>query len=376
MKKLSHKQIVALIKGVGEQRTVIVSGGMGWGKTTIQHDFAHDPHFARHIVPAPIECTQLSDGSLSIPDIDRERGVSRELPNERFGVHAQNQQGVNGSKPVVLCFDEVGKIPRRIAEMIAAPLYERRFGIYKMPAGSITYGCTNLSEEALGDNIPKHVQNRVVLVEMRNPTYQEWKEDFAIPRNLSAEVIVAADLYPQVFDSFTDYSKGGKYEGKSLQKDNAYIYNPKDDGQEQFVTGRSLHAASDILLAAKNAASPFDDETLFAALEGAVGAAFAQHITAMVHFGRDIPSYKRVVADPAGCPLTKNPTAQIIQVTQFVTQTQTRDEVDAVVEYVCRMRAEMQGLFVNTISNSSMLPRYVNNKAFGVMLRANREMFA
>jgi hypothetical protein len=40
-----------------------------------------------------------------------------------------------------------------------------------------------------------------------------------------------------VFDSFLDYEKGGKYEGRELKKDNPAIYNP-------YVGARCIRFAS------------------------------------------------------------------------------------------------------------------------------------
>jgi hypothetical protein len=45
-----------------------------------------------------------------------------------------------------------------------------------------------------------------------------------------------------VFDSFLDYEKGGKYEGRELKKDNPAIYNPYE-AQDAYASLRSLHAA-------------------------------------------------------------------------------------------------------------------------------------
>lgn len=382
MKVLNHKQVVSLIKAVGASRTVIVQGEMGSGKTAMQSEFQQDPMFANHHVLKPIECTQLSDGDLAMPDIDRDAGVSRSLPNERFGVHRGNQRGVKGSKPVLLCFDEVGKVPQRIVNMIAAPLYERRFGEYTLPEGSITYGCTNLGLESLGDVIPAHIRNRVVVVTMRKPTQKEWVSDFAVPNGLAPEIIAATEMFPQIFDSFNDYAAGGKYAGRTLAKENPYISNPTNAEQDQVVTPRSLHAASDVIKAGK--ASGFDDDVLHVALEGTVGAPFAAQLVSFIRFGRDIPAFARVCADPAGTPLSDNPTAQIVQVFQFLTQVSTREQAAAVVEYVQRMRKEMQSLFIRAAadsggavvgSSSTALGLLITNKAFGKMLADNRAMF-
>jgi MoxR-like ATPase len=106
---LSFPQTINLIKAIGNSRSIIVKGENGIGKTALFHHLKRDPAFANHIHVDPIDCTQLSDGSVWMPDIDREEGVSRELPNERFGVSRSNQKGVNGARPVLIFLDEIEK---------------------------------------------------------------------------------------------------------------------------------------------------------------------------------------------------------------------------------------------------------------------------
>lgn len=371
---LSHKQTTSLIKAVGATRTVLIEGEAGVGKTAIAHEFTQDPHFANHVIVPPIDCTQLSDGSVWMPDIDREAGVSRELPNERFGVHRENQRGVDGSVPVVVCLDEIAKARQFIKDVLAPIVYERRIGQYHMPAGSVVFGCTNLSTEGLGDSMQAHLRNRLIIVQMRKPSQREWVQDFAIPRKLSPELIAATEMFPQIFDSFMDYQSGGKFDGKPISKHNPWIANPADAGQEQVVTPRSLHAASDIIMLAKKSGD-VDDQTLQAALDGTVGEAFGAELTSYIRFGRDIPSYERVVKDPAGCPLAASPVAKIIQTFQFITQTTTHENAEAVTEYMGRLPGEMQALFINSIANSSAIGLFATSKIFGAMLAAHRKFF-
>lgn len=371
-KVLNHKQVANLIKSIGDKRTVIVEGEFGIGKTSILWEFKKDPAFNNYMINDPIDCTQMSDGSLFMPDIDREKGVSRELPNERFGVHRGNQKGVDGARPVIMCFDEVGKAKQFVKDAIAAPLYERRIGQYHMVEGSIAFGCTNLSDEGLGDTMFAHLRNRVVVVRMRKPTQEEWMNDFAIPNRLSAEVIACTMQLPKCFDSYLDYHTGGKFSGRDIKKDNPWISNPHDASQEQVVTPRSLHAASDILLAGGT-----DDDTLQCALDGVVGESFGAELMSYVRFGRDIPAFTRVVQDPAGCPLSKSPVGQIVQVMQFITNVRTREEVASVVEYAKRMNSEMQSLLISTVANSSgTLGLWCGNKMFGEMLTEHRKFFS
>ena len=370
-KFLSHRQVASLIKAVGHKRTVIVRGEMGGGKTSIAHEFQDDPFFSQHHVLTPIDCSQLSDGSVWMPDIDREAGVSRELPNERFGVHKHNRLGVNGAKPVVICFDEIAKTRQYIKDTLAPIIFERRIGDNFLPDNSVVFACTNLDDEGLGDNMQAHLRNRVCVVNMRKPTQKEWVLDFAIPRRLAPEIIAATEMFPLVFDSFTDYRPGGKFDGKTMRKDNPYIVDPTDAQQDQVVTPRSLHAASDIV----KASDKMDDDTLQCALDGVVGEAFGAQLTSFIRFGRDIPAFDRVVADPAGTPLSSNPTAQIVQVFQFITQTRDREQVASVVEYVLRMKNEMQSLFINSVSNSASIAMFCTDKRFSALLQDNRQFF-
>lgn len=371
---LSHKQISNLIKTVGATRTVLVEGEAGVGKTAMQHEFEQDPFYANHVIVKPIDCTQLSDGSVWMPDIDREEGVSRELPNERFGMHRNNQKGITGSTPVVICLDEIAKARQFIKDVLAPIVYERRVGQYHAPEGSVVWGATNLSTEGLGDSMQAHLRNRLIIVQMRKPTQKEWVQDFAIPRKLSPELIAATEMFPQIFDSFMDYQSGGKFDGKPISKHNPWIANPADAGQEQVVTPRSLHGASDIIMLAKKSGD-VDDQTLQAALDGTVGEAFGAELTSFIRFGRDIPAFERVVKDPAGTPLASSPVAKIVQVFQFITQTQNHEQAEAVTEYVQRMPKEMQSLFINSIANSQAIGTFATNKRFGGMLAENRKFF-
>ena len=173
-KYLSFTQVCNLIASVGHKRTIIVEGENGIGKTALFHALKRMPKFANHIAVDPIDCTQLSDGSVWMPDLDRENGVSRELPNERFGLSKNNQLGVNNAKPVLIALDEIAKAPQFIKNVLAPIIYERRVGNLGMPEGSVVFCATNLATEGLGDSIQAHLRNRLVFVKMRKPTTKEW----------------------------------------------------------------------------------------------------------------------------------------------------------------------------------------------------------
>ena len=367
---LSFSQVSSLVAAIGDKRTVIVEGENGIGKTGLFHAIKKLPQFANHIAVDPIDCTQLSDGSVWMPDLDRENGISRELPNERFGVTKNNQLGVNGAKPVLIFLDEIAKSPQFIKNVLAPIIYERRVGNYHLPEGSVVFCATNLSTEGLGDSIQAHLRNRLVFVKMRKPTADEWIS-WAIDRGLNEKVITFVSQHSNVMDSFLDYEKGGRHEGKKQDKDNGYIFNPRSM-QLAYASPRSLHAASDIITACDGIV---DDDTMETALVGAVGEATAEAMGAFIRFGRDIASFESVVAAPDKAALSDNPTAQLLQVYQFITRVEKREEAEAVVKYVHRMRTEMQSLFCNTLANSQRLSLFVTLSEFAKMLAAHRDLF-
>ena len=368
---LSASQVVSLIAAVGDKRTVIVEGENGIGKTALFHMLRKLPKFADHIAVQPIDCTQLSDGSVWMPDLDRENGVSRELPNERFGVSAFNQLGVNNSKPILVGLDEIAKAPQFIKNVLAPIIYERRVGNLSMPEGSVVVCFTNLSIEGLGDSIQAHLRNRLVFVKMRKPSADEWVK-WATDNGVNPMIIAFVSNEPRVMQSFLDYEKGGMFEGKDLSKDNGFIFNPKSM-QLAYATPRSLVAASDILDAGLGV---LDDDTLEAALVGTVGATTAQALSSFIRFGREICEYSRVIKTPDTAPLSDNPTAQLIQVFQFVTRVADRTEAEAIVKYVWRMRAEMQSIFCNTVATSQRVALFATINEFGRMLAEHKIFFS
>ena len=304
--------------------------------------------------------------------IDESKGVSRELPNERFGVHRGNQKGINGSKPVIICLDEFAKCRQFIKDVLAPVFYEHRIGQYHMPEGSIVFGCTNLSQEGLGDSIQAHLRDRLVMVRMAKPTMEEWVL-WAAANDISPEIMAAAQMYPDIFDTFTDYLPGGSKYNKNnpVKKANPYIFDPSNGEQDKWVTPRSLHAASDIVKQIDN----IDEDTLTLALEGTLGTGFTGKLMSFIRFGQELPPFSRVCDEPEDCPVPKNPTAQLVQVFQFVTQVKNTDMAEAVSTYVERMNNEMQSLFVHTVANSARVDNFVMSEKFGLLMKENRIFF-
>jgi hypothetical protein len=371
MNLLSFAQVANLITAVGDKRTVIVQGENGIGKTALFHHLKRTPHFANHIHVDPIDCTQLSDGSIWMPDIDKVAGVSRELPNERFGMTKENQKGINGARPVLIFLDEIAKARQYIKDVLAPIIYDRRVGNYHAPEGSVVFCATNLGMEGLGDSIQAHLRNRLVVVTMRKQTSKEYVA-LATELGMSEEIIAFCEEYPALFHSFLDYEQGGVYAGKSQEKDAPFVFNPRIP-QDAYASPRSLHAASDIVKRKEF----MDDATLQCALEGTVGVSTAEALGSYIRFGRENPSFDEVRANPASARVAKSPVAQIVMAFKLILNVQDRDDAEAATEYVSRMRDEMQSLFCNTVANStSKITNFITVKPFQEMLSRNKIYFS
>jgi len=212
-----------------------------------------------------------------------------------------------------------------------------------------------------------HLRTRFKLVTMRKPTQSEWANEFAIPNNLHPAIIAATALHPEWFDSFMDYEKGGKHEGKTLANENPCIHNPRL-AQDGIVSPRTLHSASDSL----HEAHLIDRETLLADLCGTVGVTAGHIIMSVMRLVNDIPAPERVFADPDNTMLSSNKSAQVLQVFQLFNRATTRDDMAAVVRYVRRMHVEMQTIFRHSVEKSVKNAVFSTLTEFQSMLQDNR----
>ena len=366
---LNHKQAVSAVKAFGKERTIVIQGENGVGKTAIFHELEKDAEFRDHIA-VKLDCTQMSDGSVWMPDIDRELGVSRELPNERFGVSKVNQKGINGARPSLVFLDEIAKAKQYIKDVLAPIVYERRVGNYEMAEGSVVFCATNLSTEGLGDSIAAHLRSRLMFITLRKPTQPEWYS-WGVDAGIDPILLACSEQNPMWFDSFLDYEDGGKYAGTPQEKHNDVIFNPRIS-QFAYVNPRSLHAASDVVANRDKV----DADTLQATLTGTIGRAAAEVLGAYIRFGDETPSFDKIVSSPSTCPIPTNPVAQLITVLKCVTQAGNREEAQACTEYVLRNRRELQSIFANNIAESVRASVFVTVKPFQALMNDNKIYFS
>lgn len=364
---LSFAQVANFLRCCGSSAPTLILGETGIGKTAIYKYMQTFPEFSNHIfLNKAIDCTHLSDGSVWMPDIDREKGVSRELPNERFGISKNNRRGVNGSRPIVGFLDEMTKSAQYIKNILASVFNEHAIGQDEFPEGSVIAAAGNLSMEGLGDMLQAHLRSRLTILYMRKPTAPELI-NWGMDNNMHPMMLAYLDKHPDTCHSFLDYEKGGKHEGLGI-KSNPKIFNPKES-QDAFASPRTLNKVSTIL---NDGLGKLDDDTLQAAMAGTAGVPFASEFGAFLRFGQDLISYEVIVKDPKKAPIAENPIAQLVQVMQCVSRTQSRAEAEAVTVYIDRMKEEIEGVFCNTVANSPRIPHFMTVPSFSALLEKHR----
>lgn len=332
-------QCANLIATVGHDRSVIIQGHIGTGKSSILDILAKK--FPNH-TPCYLDATTKDLGDLMLPKMMNVNGhdISRFAPNEEFGLHLD--------KPVILMLDEFGKANRSVQNALLRMLLERKIGTYTLPEGSIVFGTTNLAAEGVGDTIQPHARNRIIFVEMRKPTSDEWI-DWAMNAGIEPEVLAWVNETPQVFA-----------DGRDIQNpnDNQYVFHPKEM-RPAFVTPRSLAAASTIVAHR----GQMDQQTLVCALSGTIGVRAALDMQAFIHLADQLPRWDDIIKNPTKTPVPDDAAARCMLAFTAVGRIEA-DTIEAWMKYQERLPKETQALFAMSVVKMDKRPMMLKNKTF------------
>lgn len=334
-------QATNLIHACGTTNTFLLRGAPGVGKSSILTALSKLlPDYA----PACIDVANLDLGDLGMPVIDKERMVTNYAPNARFCV--ANDQ----TRPVLLMLDELGKASRPVLNMLLPVILEQRIGDRKLPTGSIVFGTTNLDTDGVGDAVPAHAYNRMTVLDVANPTVDEWLT-WAVDSGIAPEVMAFVREYPQVmqrYDSLGEHTK------------NPYIFNPRSGQTKAFCSPRSLEKASNIIKQRDALGG-----ALQAALAGTIGTAAAADMDAFVHLADQLPRYEAVLTDPAKCALPGGAGAYFLMAFSLASRA-VADNMDALMTYTNRWESfEARTLFISTLAGTrSKVEMACRNQAF------------
>lgn len=344
--QLSINQVFKLISVNGMDKTYIVEGGIGSGKSSIVKLFDASVYDV-----VTVDCTQWDVGDVQIPSVDKERKVVEFLPNVMLvGDH---------TRPMVILLDEIGKASRPVQNALLPVMLERRVGAVPLPEGSIVFGATNLGAEGVGDLFQAHACNRVSFIEMRHPTADEWIT-WGLSNNVHEAMLAwAKEEERRLFGSFKDFDR---------PEDFPYGFHPREK-RRSFVTPRSLYLASIELRDDRRQAIDDPDITL-AAIAGNIGQRAALDLMAFVQMADKLPSWQLIVNAPDKAPVPDNAAAVMMTVHRAVMRS-TKETLDAVMTYIMRMPKEMQCVFATQLLRMKGRPWVPLNAGFTSWVRDN-----
>jgi len=341
---------------VGQDVTVIGQGEPGIGKSSMLKVLAKQ--YPEYEI-AYIDCTLLDLGDFALPytEMAGDMKVTKFAPNARFKMHT--------GKPVIVMLDEIGKAMKAVKNVLLTLMLEQRIGDHHLPVGangerSIVFGTTNLLSDGVGDMLEAHARNRIALVTVRKPDYEEWI-DWAIPNNIAPEIIAWVKQFPHALASYTDGS----------QKDNPYIFNPTRAGMGAVVTPRSLEKASHI---AKQR-STLGDALTISLLTGTIGESASRDMQAFFTVVDKLPTWDQIIASPKTAKMPDDAVARCILVFSGIARVQ-KDTLAKWMEYVQRMDKEWQALFATSVMKSTDKQAFcVMNKEFKDWALDNQWLF-
>ncbi len=326
---LSFNQIAHNAAVMDTSISLLIEGETGIGKSSLGNEIArlrHQMHGTEMDVFV-LDCTTADVGDFMLP-------MPREIDGIMQTEYAPNSAlGFTNARPVLLVLDELGKASKPVKDAALPLLLEGRLGRNRLPSGSQTIATSNLAEEGLGDSFEAHALNRMLRVEMRKPTHEEWIS-WAMLNDVAGEVIGFVRQFPTVFQSYRD-------EGA---QQNTYIHDPRHPERSAFVTPRSLVTLSKFLKTRNSAVG----QTIIPFMAGAVGEAAARDMMTMLTLADGLPPLEAVFADPDGTSLPKSPVAQLIIGLNLI-RAATVPTGGAVINYIMRFEAEIRAVLAQTM---------------------------
>ena len=194
---LSFPQLVTTITTFGADVSVLIASEPGVGKSSLlpaiaefhgdkwrkPGDYFPDDKYVYVYVDCPM--MDFADFGMRIPSHDTKTLLF--YPSSLFHM--------DDPRPKVIMFDERFKALKALQPMFTRADLERTIGDTPLPKGSIVFSTTNNASDGVGDNILAHSANRLMQVQMRKPTVDEWCA-WATENGLDSRLRAAVALNP------------------------------------------------------------------------------------------------------------------------------------------------------------------------------------
>lgn len=347
-KELTLKQAAAIILATPENR-YFLRGEPGIGKSSLLKTLSAS--LPEHEV-AYIDVPNMDLGDIAMPVIDHEQKITKYYPNSRFKLHL--------GKPVIVMLDEYSKGFDPVKNMLH-PMLEvanPRLGDVPIDPTSIVFLTGNLESDGVGDNLKAHSRNRIIPLTVKKPDADEWLE-WAVNNNIEPVIMAWVRQFPHALASYTD----------STQSENPYIYNPKKV-QMAFVSPRSLERASNIV----RVRDKIDEDTLIAAMSGAVGEAAARDIQAFVEYQDQLPTWENIIKNPKTADVPTSAGACAVLVFGAITKVD-KATIAPFMQYMERFEPEWQACFaINVAKNPHKQSVAFSSPAFAEWVAKNEDL--
>lgn len=346
--EVSLQEAENLILAVGNQNAIHLVGEPGIGKTAMYERLVAKTGYRGVYIDTPN--TELGD--IGIPMPNHETKTTSLYPNEIWGFHT--------GEPCVVFIDEFTKPSSQAVQNMLHPLLnERRIGGMRLHKDSIVITAGNNLTDGVGDMLKAHSLNRMTVVPVRKPTWEEYV-DYGTSVGYAPEMLAFVRQYPQVMASYKD----------PAQSENYHIFNPKTP-QKSYFSPRSGHRASNVL----KIRHLISRDALLAALCGTIGEASARDLLAYVEVADSLPSWDEVIADPKNTKVPTNVAALCIMAYGAVQKVE-RGNINAWFEYLKRTPKELQSVFcVTTSRNEDKKNILMTSPAFINWMRDNQYLF-
>jgi len=347
-KTVTLKQAAQIILATPQNR-YLLQGEPGIGKSSLLG-------FLTEALPthnaAYLDVPNMDLGDIAMPVIDHDNKVTRYYPNARFRLHE--------GKPVIIMLDEYTKGAEPIKNMLH-PLLEvhnPRLGDIPIDPRSYIFLTGNLSSDGVGDSLKAHSRNRIILLTVRKPTADEWLE-WAVENNIEPVVMAWVKQFPHALASYLDGD----------QTDNPYIYNPKKV-QTSFVSPRSLERASNIV----RARAELDQDSVIAALSGAIGEAASRDMQAFIAYQDQLPTWESIIRSPRTTSVPESAGACAVMVFGAIAKLDTNN-INPFMDYVERFEPEWQAAFcINLAKSKTKQAIAFSSKKFADWVQKNEDL--
>ena len=321
-REVSLAEAEELILAIGSTNTVHLRGQPGIGKTAMAARIANRTGFRLVYIDTPT--TDVCD--LGVPMPNHETKTTALYPNDHWRLHT--------GEPLVIFIDEFSKPSSQAVQNMLHPLiHERRFSGFEQHRDTIVVTAGNNTTDGVGDNLNDHTITRLTIVDVANPTAEQYIE-YDAAKGYAPELLAFVRNYPHCLASYKDAS----------QKENKYIFNPRNPGRSCF-TPRTGEKASNILNKREVlSAAGFDRNALVAALCGTIGEAAGRDLAAYAEVADSIPLWEAVIANPSGCKIPTSPAALCIMAYGAVMKIN-RTNISAWFTYLKRCPKELQSAF-------------------------------